>query len=219
MKKLKFTKFLPLALALAMLCPMSFAATKSEETSPLELTLDYFINITKENESLTGTAAFNDDYTQITSITPQLVAGYQLITNTREDKVITVKAESQTKGGSTPSLYQNGGNLFIVLTNGDNIPEATSVTNITGGTASYENNANAIAFALTESATADKSAQSAAIDDPTYTFSANQLKYTLKNGIYHFLYTVGTTSIDNTFSTHDTNGKYRTTITITDASV
>lgn len=218
MKKLKFTKFLPLAMALTLMCPAVLADVNNTQTSQLDLTLDYFINITKENESLVGTAAFNDDYTQITNITPQLVAGYQIITNTKDDKVITVKAESKTDGGNTPSLYQTGSNLFIVLTNEDNLPTATAVTNITGGSASYANNANAIAFALTESATADKTDRSAATTDPVYTYTANQLKYTLKNGIYHFLYTVGTTSVENTFSTHDTNGKYKTTITITDAS-
>ena len=94
------------------------------------------------------------------------------------------------------------------------------IKDITGGApASYATNANAFSFPLTVTATADtEDDTSAATADPSIEFANNKIQHELENGIYHFLYTVGTTSENNTFSTHDTNGVYQATITLTDAS-
>ena len=222
MKTPKITKLLSLAMALMMLSPMAFAAESSQDTD-LSFTLDYFINITKENEQVSGgTATVNDTYTQITGLTNTMAAGYKVITNTRETKTIYMSAvaPSTATGGETNALYASDGNYFIVFSNTNEPPSENDIKDITGGApASYATNANAFSFPLTVTATADtEDDTSAATADPSIEFANNKIQHELENGIYHFLYTVGTTSENNTFSTHDTNGVYQATITLTDAS-
>lgn len=213
MKKTKLTRLLPMAMALVLISPSAFAAS-NEATSTLQITVPEFINITKESSTETTTASFDDSYSTIT-LTPALNANFKVITNV-PDKVIYLDAEAPTSDGGVKALFgDDADNMKLVFTNNTRQPAQTSVQNITSGsgTAAKEN-PDAIAFAITPSITPDTESGA---QEPQKEFEANHAKYTIKNGIYAMNYTIATNAVANTFSTHDTNGTYQATLTLTDA--
>lgn len=103
--------------------------------------------------------------------------------------------------------------MNIVFTNNSRQPADTAVQNITSGSGTaYKENPNAIAFAITPTITPDTESGA---EDPTKTFESNKAKYVIKNGKYKMQYAIGTSALANTFSTHDTDGTYQATLTLT----
>ena len=215
MKKMKFTKLLPAALALMLLGSAAYAATDNA-SSQLQITVPEFINITKESGSVeTTSATFDDSYTTIT-LSPTLNATFKVINN-QPDRMVYLKGTAPTSGsGEVNALYgTDEQQMKLVFTNITHQAEEAAVTNITSasGTA-FADNANAIAFAISSSANFAPDSSSGA-QDVTGTFSDNTASYQISNGIYNPVYTIGTTAEANTFSTHDTNGTYQATLTLT----
>lgn len=103
--------------------------------------------------------------------------------------------------------------MNIVFTNNSRQPADTAVQNITSGSGTaYKDNPNAIAFAITPTITPDTESGA---EEPVATFDANKAKYVIKNGKYQMQYTIGTAALASTFSTHDTDGTYQATLTLT----
>lgn len=211
MKTPKITKLLPLAMALMMMSPAVFAAAVDNSSSTMTLTVPEFINITKKASSVeTANATFDDTYETITI--DQMNAEFQVVNN-KPGQVIQLSGKTELDATSVDALYGTGANaLNLVFTNNTGV-KATSgaVTNITGASPSAKDNANAIAFSVTPEITPE--ANSGATE-PTINFNAGIVKYTISNGIYAMKYTIGTTAVANTFSTHDTNGDYKATLTL-----
>lgn len=213
MKKKKLTKLLPAALALVLMSTAAYAAPSDEATSTLQITVPEFINITKDGSSTeTTSATFDDNYSTIT-LSPSLNAIFNVINN-QPDREIYLSATAPTSGGSTTALYgDDADNMKIVFTNSTRQPADTSVTNITSGSGTaYKANPDAIAFAISPTITPDTESGA---EEPQKEFNSNKAKYTIKNGKYKMQYTIGTTAEANTFSTHDTDGTYQATMTLT----
>lgn len=212
----KITKILPLAMAL-MLAGSAFAATAetaNEQSSTMVLTVPEFINITKTDSVEEANAEFNADYTTLnTSVT--MNAGFHVITNV-PDKKIYLKGTCQGADGVQTALYgDSAGALNLVFANEQVKPTTAAITNITGKAPAKADNANAVAFSLTPAITPD--AASGAVD-PNAVLADGKVTYTLKNGAYDMVYTLGQTASENTFSTHDTWGTYKATLVLTDAN-
>lgn len=215
----KITKFLPVALALMLTCP-AFAAASDNAKSTMTLTVPEFINITKNDNCIeTATASFDDTYTKIT-LDNAMSGLYTVITNKPGDKV-KITATALADGVETPALFgTDDKNLKLVLTNigtGKNQAKATAISNCKTGPA-IADNANAICFSLTPTVTPD--AASGAKDPLTATMGDDGygVTYTIDNGKYGFSYVLNKTAESNTFSTHDTNGTYKATLTLSQAT-
>lgn len=211
----KFTKFLPIAMALMLISP-AFAATSNNAQSTMTLTVPPFINITKNADSKeTATASFDDTYTTINL--DQAMSGlYTVITNKPGDKV-KISATALADGTETPALFgSDADNLKLVLTNigtGKNAAKASAITNCKTG-AAFDQNANAICFKLTPVITPDATSGAKAPLSTTMGDDDFGVTYVIDNGKYDFSYTLGQTAEAKTFSTHDTNGTYKATLTL-----
>lgn len=211
----KFTKFLPVLLALMLACPV-FADAKNNAQSTMTLTVPPFINITKDDNCIeTANATFNDTYTTI-NLDNAMSGLYTVITNKPGDKV-KISATALADGTETPALFgTDDKNLKLVLTNigtGKNQAKATAISNCKTGPA-IADNANAICFSITPTVTPDvasgaKAPLTAVMGDDGY-----GVTYTIDNGKYGFSYVLAQTAEANTFSTHDTNGTYKATLTL-----
>lgn len=212
----KIVKLLPVALALMIAVPAFAEDTASESaTSTLNLTVDKFINITHSDSSVeTANATFNPSYTTITT-DKALTAAFHVINNDPTRKIY-LSATAPTSGGQTPALFASdaaGAGLSIVLTNSSRQPAASAVTNITGRSGvAKASNPDAIGFTITPTI-APKDGTGA--EEPTVSYADNKVTYAIKNGEYDMSYALNTTAIGETFSTHDTDGTYQATVTLT----
>ena len=153
---------------------------------------------------------------------------FHVVTN-NPDEAIKLTATCLAGGAQVNALYgTNAQNLRLIFTNnGTDVgtasrdAEASAVENIMGKNPAIAQNANAIAFTLTPTFAVDSTFGGTT---PTATLEAGGegiqagVKYRITNGAYNFNYTVGTTAIANTFSTHDTDGEYRATLTLSQVS-
>lgn len=210
----KFTKFLPIAMALMLISP-AFAATSESAQSTMTLTVPEFINITKGSCVETATASFNDEYTTI-NLDNAMSGVYTVITNKPGDKV-KISATALADGSETPALFgSDADNLKLVLTNigsGKHAAKASAITNCKTG-AAIDQNANAICFKLTPVITPDATSGAKAPLSSTMGDDDYGVTYTIDNGKYDFTYTLGQTAESKTFSTHDTDGTYKATLTL-----
>ncbi len=209
----KITKFLPLAMALLLVSP-AMATPSETATSVMTLSVPEFINITKDEGCVeTANATFNDTYTTI-SLDGSMSGLYTVITNKPGDKV-KISATALADGVETPALFgDDATNLKLVLTNIGSEKHAAKVSAIENckSTPSFAKNANAICFKLTPTITPDSA--SGAIAPLNSVLDTDGVTYTIDNGKYGFKYVLGTTAEANTFSTHDTNGTYKATLTL-----
>jgi len=212
---MKIKTLLPVALMMMLVSP-AFAedpATASNSAqSELQITVPEFINITKETSVEASTATFDPTYSTITLV-PALNANFKVITNKPND---SIKLTATALEGSVQvnAIYGTAADdVKLVFTNINRAPSAGAIDNIKGSTPAVASNANAIAFKLTPTITPDTN--SGATDPAaTYDNGTGTISYVLQNGIYGFSYAVGTTAEANTFSTHDTNGTYKATLTL-----
>ena len=214
----KITKFLPVALALMLTCP-AFAATSNNAKSTMTLTVPEFINITKGSCIETATASFDDTYKKIT-LDNAMSGVYTVITNKPGDKV-KISATAMADGAETPALFgSDADSLKLVLTNIGSGKHAATVSALTNCKATKDTataiaqNANAICFKLTPVITPDATSGAKAPLSSTVGDDGYGVTYTIDNGKYDFTYTLGQTAESNTFSTHDTDGIYKATLTL-----
>lgn len=212
----KLTKILPLAMAL-MFAGSAFAATAettNTQNTELTLTVPEFINITQLDSVTEATAEFDANYTTLTASVP-MNANFHVITNV-PNKAIYLKATCSTNEGEKPALSGTSASaLSIAFANTSNKPSASAVQNALTNAPVKADNANAVAFVLTPNIVADATSGAEA---PGASYASNVVTYTLKNGAYDFEYALTQAATDGTFSTHDTNGTYTATLTLTDAN-
>jgi len=218
---MKFTKFIPVALALALAVPAAFSAPVATQSDTLQFTLSPFFNITKNAPKVyTGAVTVDDAYTTLTVATP-MTFGYHVITNNRSDAVkMTAKAES-TSGTQVDALGGTADNPVIVFTN-TTMPAAEKPSKAQVQAAAALNSdksatPNAIAFNVTP--VCKMVDDTGALADPAATMllpaaDGANIKYTFNNGEYNFDYTISTAD-STTFSTYDTEGTYKAFITMT----
>ena len=229
MKISKITKLLPLAVAFVMATTGAYAegaagATTEEtfNTQTLNYSLDLqpFLDIeTIPGETqTTSNTSFGANYTTLT-VDTQMKAGFQVIGNQASQSV----ALSATCPGSTAAgaLYNvasgQGAGLRIIFANSNTPPASIETMKETYTTASSP---NAIAFTLTPSYVHEETPTQGFLNtdaednlvDPS--LADGKIIYTVPNGKHTFKYLIGTTAVDNSFSTLDTNGTYTATLTL-----
>ena len=225
--KTKIVKLLPVALALMLISPAfaeEGAAASKTATSTQIITVPKFINITHDPASVESAGAqFNGTYSVIT-LDKSMNTQFHVVTN-NPDEAIKLTATCLAGGNQVNALYgADAQNLRLIFTNNGTdkrAAEATAVTNIMGEKTAIAQNANAIAFTLTPTFAVDSTSGGTT---PTATLEAGGegtqagVKYRINNGAYNFNYTVGTTAMADTFSTHDTDGTYKATLTLSQVS-
>ena len=231
---MKISKLLPIALAFT-LCFSSAVYAEGEPTGAgdglgggadasasatniYSLTLPEYLKITNTKEAGTSTVDYGANYESAT-IDTALSGQFTVISN-KVTKDIYLQGTSVTSGGTANSLYsvaKDPSKMYLVFTNEDHKPANTSVTNITGGSATTAGNPDAVAFAITASSSHDLFTTDGIT--PAWDDAKNQAKYTIKNGTSVFTFNVSGTNDTNTFSTHDTNGTYKATLTMTETTL
>jgi hypothetical protein len=220
---MKFTKFIPVALMLALAVPAVYADPEPDPEvaqSDMTITVPEFINITKLDGAIeTATASYDATYDNIT-LNNAMTATFRVVTNKPGD---TVYLWAQANEGSAVLKTALGGtdeeHLKMVFTRegtGEAGANSGAILNALQTTPTKVGNKNAIAFSVTPSITADDA--SGAVT-PGASLADNVVTYTMsKAGKCDFQYTLGTTQVANTFSTHDQAGTYKSTLFMTHAA-
>ena len=222
MKISKFTKILPIALALSLSIGCANAAIDGNDESTeavlnYQLTLEDYIKITAStDQTLEASGTFDSNYENLT-LTGTMASNFTVISNA-ETRVLTLKASNST---TAPGMYGfDKGNFYLVFTNStanENKPEATDVQNITSGgnTTAVDKNKNAIAFKVTSTTSHSGGPTTTPL---TSAWATDHIEYTMKNGTGIINFAVNSKAEAKTFSTHDTQGTYVATLTLTDES-
>lgn len=216
----KIVKLLPVALALMLTVPAFADVVSGSEkaTSTQQITVPPFINITHVDASSVeaATAGFNATYDEIT-LDKAMNTQFHVVTN-NPDEVIKLTATCLADGNNVNAIYGSSATeLNLIFTNNGSdsrAATAAAVTNIIDGPQKAQN-ANAIAFVLTPTITPDASSGAG---EATATKETDGVKYALINGAYDFNYSLAQTAVANTFSTHDTDGTYKATLTLSQVS-
>lgn len=213
---MKFTKFIPAALALTLATGTAMAADITPVNSIPE---DYTINVppvfTIAEEAYSGTVTapkINDTFDTL-SWTGTMGATYKVSSN-MPNKVFYIKATCVGSGGNVKAFNNNVSEIKVAFANVANAPAPAAVTDVLAASPTATNSANAFAVDFTLGAvTTDQGV----LSSPTMT--NQELVYTITTpGTFHIPFTFATQSVANTFSSLDQAGDYKATITITDVA-
>ena len=223
MKISKITKILPLALAFALATTGAYAesaagetteATNNSQTINYSLDLQPFLDIetVTANTQTSSNTSFSGNYTGITIDTP-LKGEFQVIGN-QTTQSVALTATCQAGGAAQDALYNvsgDGGGLRIIFTNNTNAADANDLTTMK---TSYTtaSSPNAIAFTVSPTFKHEETPTAGFLNTPA--LSDGKIVYEVANGKHTFTYTIGTTAADSSFSTLDTNGTYKATLTM-----
>ena len=225
MKITKIAKVLPIAFALTVCTAFADGGTdtSTNASAQYQLTLKDYIKISTTTPQLTSTTSFGTDYESIT-IDTSMTGAFNVISNAKTRKMYLTGAcpvTASTTGSSTGSASPLYGadsdckNLKLVFTHTTDIPEADSITNITGGSPLVDQNPNAIAFAVSSNYTHAHGPSTTPIS-ATWDATNNRVEYVMKNGVLDLTYEVSGSNETNTFNTQDMSGTYQATLTLTD---
>jgi len=211
---MKFTKFIPMALALTLATGSVFA---TEITPVNSLTADYTITVpeifTIEQEALTNTVTdvqVNDAFNTL-SWTGTMGATYKVSSNIA-NKVFYIKATALSSGGNVKAFNSNQSAMRVAFANIAAAPTSAAITDVLAESPVATNSANAFSVDFTLGAVVT---DEGVLSGPTLT--SQELVYTISTpGTFHIPFTMATQSHAGTFSSLDKSGAYKATITITD---
>lgn len=191
-------------------CNVCFGATTFQQT--LKTTVPASVSVTAIN-----TAAATGTINAVGGNSSSPAASFRLQTNgTDTNYTYVVQAKLLTSGGAQANAYvQIGGNVYILLGNNSSAhyPTSAAVSNIKGGTPSVANNANVIAYPITNKLT---NLSSATLTNST---TYDGLCYIVKTGNSKdgsLVQTVGAAPLANTYSiSNDRAGVYQAVVTFT----
>ena len=210
---MKFTKFLPLAVATMLMATPAFANDgSSSATANFDLNIPTYVNIVLDPASNTAAeATIGANYTTLT-FDKDLVALFDVTTNAPGTHIQLTGKATET-GGEKTALYGTDAAAMKLVFTQETAAAGTIQNTITNGT----NSPNAIAFTLnfvgghSGAATADPVGTTEAVGEG----GAKLLNYTIDNGMYTLQYTVtGNDIADNSFDTKDTAGHYKAKLTL-----
>ena len=211
---MKFTKFIPAALALTLATGTALAADISPvNTKYADYTIEVPEIFTIEQEALSNTVSavkINDTFDTL-SWTGTMGATYKVASN-MPNKVFYIKATCVGAGGATKAFNTDVNDIKVAFANVASAPAAAAITDVLAASPDPTKSANAFAVAFTRDAvTTDEGVLS------TPTMTNQELVYTITTpGTFHIPFHFDTTSVANTFSSLDQAGNYKATITITD---
>ena len=220
---MKFTKLVPIALALSLISP-AFAADSA--TSTINLTMPASIDIAQDTATQVLAQTLTPDYVAGDIGTLTAKAAWNVTTNLNGD-VIYLSAKARENSTQKAALYGTDSQLYIVFTNiGGNAGEpgagaATgTIENIitAGAAAGGSTSTDAIVFSLGEEITpsgAGTAPAKAAVADGSAAAPAGTKArtYTLHNGTYNIVNALESVYA-NSFDTYDTAGIYQAVITL-----
>lgn len=191
-----------------LLMPGCFGATTFQQT--LTTTVPAAVSVTAIN-----TSASQGTIEPAAGISSSPAASFRLQTNGADSNyTYVVQSSLLTAGGTSVNAYaQIASNGYILLGNNSPAlyPAAAAVNNIKSGTPSAANNANVIAYPITNTLTNLSSA--ALTNNPAY----GGLCYIIQTGTSRngtLVQTVGSTPLANTYSiTNDRAGVYQAVVT------
>ena len=214
---MKITKLLPLALASVLLaCPAFALDSVTTATSQMNLNLKKFVRVSTANTNITSVADYDAEYKTLTL--EALAPTFHIVTN---DPMQIITVTAKTKSGSKDALYKIAGpasGYAIAFANTTQIPDDTAIENLTGGeTPSIANNADVIGVGITAMTLTPSATYGGATRDAGAT-NLNSRVYNIEEGTYDLAFTLDTTQMDGTFSTHDSYGTYTTSLILTATS-
>ena len=211
---MKFTKFIPAALALTLATGTALAA----DISPVNtLYADYTIEVpeifTIEQEALVNTVSavkINDAFNSL-SWTGAMGATYKVASN-MPNKVFYIKATCTGSGGDVKAFNTDVNAIKVAFANVANAPAPAAVTDALDAAPTANSNANVFAVAFTRDAVVT---DAGVLSTPTMT--NQELVYTITTpGTFHIPFHFAEESVANTFNSLDQAGDYKAKITITD---
>lgn len=138
--------------------------------------------------------------------------GFLITTNSANTQTLTMSATTTTQSGSTNAIFADLlTNKYIILTNSNTLPAASSITNITGLSPTPASNPNAIAYPINDPASIVGQLTVAYVP-----LSSNWLLTLTHKGTTATSITIPSGSpMSNTYSLDDETGTYQATITLT----
>ena len=235
MKFPKITKFLPLALALAMTTSVAMAddpvvvTTSDTGQAIYQLTVSPFYEVNTTSPAAAVATTPSEHYSVLTT-KDDLIGSFEVVSNT-DTKDIYLYAKCNVNGGNPVAALGGtitGENpvLRLVFTNVSNTDALTHSTSTqieavrTGEMANTADSPNAFALPLVVT--------NATVEGPvdvtkavSETMEDNQIHYVVNNGHTTFTCTVAKNSetLPGTFSTVDTDGTYQATLYVSSAGL
>lgn len=125
-----------------------------------------------------------------------------------------LKAETIADGGTAmPGFFKKAGVVYLVLGHTTMRPSAAAITDITSGSATPENNQNAIAYPI-----ANVDLQGKNTGDPEFNDAQKQYEFSVDQGVTTALTTISTAVDSTTYSFDDRAGNYEAYIILTDTT-
>ena len=222
---MKMKHLLPIAVALMLVTPSVMAATGEGTRSVNHLfkfTVDPYMNITDTTASGadTSTAHYDLDYAGI-NLDSALIPSFKVVTN-HDDDTLFFTAKTKVGGADVAALGGTDKDKPIIA-----FANTTHTTGLTADAVSaaiagtdVKSSPNVIAFQFNfDRANCCDTDTPATLKSTDIVPAKGHIKYTLKNGIYNFKYTSAQTAHPGSFSTHDEDGIYQTTITMSQAEL
>ena len=123
-------------------------------------------------------------------------------------------AETIADGGTAmPGFFKKAGVVYLVLGHTTMRPSAAAITDITSGSATPENNQNAIAYPI-----ANVDLQGKNTGDPEFNDAKKQYEFSVDQGVTTALTTISTAVDSTTYSFDDRAGNYEAYIILTDTT-
>lgn len=125
-----------------------------------------------------------------------------------------LKAETLADGGTAmPGFFKKAGVVYLVLGHTTIKPSSAAITDITSGSATPENNQNAIAYPI-----ANVDLQGKFTSEPVFNDSKKQYEFEVDQGVTTALTTISTAVDSTTYSFDDRAGNYEAYIILTDTT-
>lgn len=240
MKISKFTKFLPVALALSLTIGNAYAGdviqqTQAEQASVMyELNLQDYLKITETGGNTVVTGYYGDDYESL-HLDKAFSANFDVVTNAARKIRLSSKSYATGQPSALYAYDDSEKSFHLVFVNTTPAKDAsgnavtvasTSVTNITGkaaGGATLAESPNAFALKFTPSTPvtsvhngADGQTDGGSAGTVKGVLDENGITFTIPNGVTTLHYASGVQALPDTFNTRDTKGLYKADLFLDD---
>lgn len=135
---------------------------------------------------------------------------FKMTTNSRGPKTLTMSATVKTTSGDVNSIFHINSTRYIILGNISTLPTPTAISDITGGSPTANNNANAIAYPINE-----PTVPSGLVSAYDSTNKKWNLTLTQKGATTASITVPAGNPLPETYLENDTAGTYQTVITLT----
>lgn len=182
---------------------MMSAQAATSATQTLQATLGSFVDITPDNTAVLSATID----TTTGNLSNTLVSKFDIELNGATTLYLRANADSSTT--TEQAFFENGSDVFVVLTNTVNKPTVAAITDAKSATPDALNNANVMAYNVT--GVVLTGATTAA---PTFNSTSSQYEIAGEAGVSNAATTIATTVVPTTYSYLDTAGTYQAIVTL-----